>query len=102
MYIFQPQGGIFQLRICHKVLNMIGTKVFIYNSIIWLTTSSRLLTGAEENLSNSQTGFNETQSLKISPGIMFSSTDGEIVINVRMYDLLQGIYNVPFALTSHH
>lgn len=73
---------------------MIGTKLFVYNIIIWLITSSKLLTRAEETLNNSQTGFNETQILKIFPGIKFSLTDSEIIVNVRMYDLVQGICSV--------
>ncbi|RLU27602.1 hypothetical protein DMN91_001406 [Ooceraea biroi] len=67
---------------------MIGTKLFVYNIIIWLI-SSKLLIRVEGKLNNSQTGFNETISLKILPGIKFSLTDGEIIANVRMFDLLQ-------------
>ncbi|KYM98664.1 hypothetical protein ALC62_10632 [Cyphomyrmex costatus] len=68
---------------------MNGTKFFV--CIIWLVTLSKLLTRAEERLNNSQIthSFNETQSLKIFPGIKFFLTDSEINIDVRVHDLLR-------------
>ncbi|XP_025271296.1 uncharacterized protein LOC112639956 [Camponotus floridanus] len=69
---------------------MVGTKLFIYNIIIWLVTSPKLLIQAEEKLNNTQIGFNKTQSLKILPGIKFLLTDDKIIIHVKIQDLLQG------------
>ncbi|XP_011869990.1 PREDICTED: uncharacterized protein LOC105563211 [Vollenhovia emeryi] len=68
---------------------MNGTKVLVCNIIIWLVTSSKLLTRAEERLNNSQISLNKTQSLKILPGIKFFVADNEINIHVRVHDLLQ-------------
>ncbi|KAH0946749.1 hypothetical protein HN011_006476 [Eciton burchellii] len=65
---------------------MIGLKLFY---VLCLVTSSKLLIRAEEKSNNSRISFNETQSLKIFPGVKFSLTDGEIIVNVRIYDLLQ-------------
>lgn len=75
---------------------MVGTKLFIYNIIIWLLTSPKLLIQAEEKLNNTQIGFNKTQSLKILPGIKFLLTDDKIIIHVKIQDLLQGICDAPF------
>jgi len=81
-----------------KILDMIGPRLFY---VICLVTSSKLLTRAEEESNNSRIGFNETQSLKVFPGVKFSLTDGEIIVNVRVYDLLQGIYVALFALVHY-
>lgn len=75
---------------------MVGTKLFIYNIIIWLLTSPKLLIQAEEKLNNTQIGFNKTQSLKILPGIKFLLTDNKIIIHVKIQDLLQGICDALF------
>jgi len=91
----------FQSEFCvryRKILDMIGLKLFY---VLCLVTSSKLLIRAEEKSNNSRIGFNETQSLKIFPGVKFSLTDGEIIVNVRIYDLLQGIYIALFTLASY-
>lgn len=75
---------------------MVGTKLFIYNIIIWLVTSPKLLIQAEEKLNNTQIDFNKTQSLKILPGIKFLLMDDKIIIHVKIQDLLQGIYSILF------
>lgn len=75
---------------------MIGKKLFIYYIIIWLVTSPKLLIQAEEKLNNTQIGFNEMQSLKILPGIKFLLTDDQIIIHVKIQDLLQGICDALF------
>ncbi|KAM0729557.1 hypothetical protein ACS0PU_003434 [Formica fusca] len=67
---------------------MVWTKLFIYNIIIWLVTSSKLLIQAEEKLNNTRMGFNETQSLKILPGIKFWLTNNKIIVHVKIQDLL--------------
>jgi len=81
-----------------KILDMIGSKLFY---VLCLVTSSKLLTRAEEESSNSRIVFNETQSLKIFPGVKFSLRNDEIIVNVRVYDLLQGIYITLFVLASY-
>ncbi|XP_072748957.1 uncharacterized protein [Anoplolepis gracilipes] len=68
---------------------MVGTKLFICNIMIWLVTSSKLLIHAQEKLNNIQIGFNETQSLKILPGLKCLLTDDEIVVHVKIQDLIQ-------------
>lgn len=70
---------------------MVWTKLLIYNIIIWLVTSSKLLIQAEEKLNNTQMDFNETQSLKILPGIKFWLTNNKIIVHVKIQDLLPGI-----------
>lgn len=75
---------------------MVGAKLFTYNIIIWLVTSSKLLIHAEEKLNNTQMSFNETQSLKILPGIKFLWMDDKIIVHVKIQDLLQGIYSALF------
>ncbi|XP_050466627.1 uncharacterized protein LOC126859389 [Cataglyphis hispanica] len=69
--------------------NMVWTKLFIYNIIIWLITSSKLLIRAEEKLNSTRMDFNETQTLKILPGIKFSLTNNKIMFHVKIQDLLQ-------------
>ncbi|KAL6443746.1 hypothetical protein ACFW04_001674 [Cataglyphis niger] len=68
---------------------MVWTKLFIYNIIIWLITSSKLLIRAEEKLNSTRMDFNETQTLKILPGIKFSLTNDKIIFHVKIQDLLQ-------------
>ncbi|XP_011701987.1 PREDICTED: uncharacterized protein LOC105458404 [Wasmannia auropunctata] len=68
---------------------MNGTKIFICHIIIWLVTTSKVLTRVEERLNNAQISLNKTQSLKILPGVKFSLEDSEINIHVRVHDLLQ-------------
>lgn len=78
---------------------MTGTKLFVCNIIVWLATPSKCFTRAEERLNNSLTRLNETQALNVFPGVKFFSTDGrEIVVRVRMSDLLQGIRCILFTL----
>ncbi|XP_025992125.1 uncharacterized protein LOC105194226 [Solenopsis invicta] len=67
---------------------MNGSKFFVCNIIVWLVTSSKLLSiRAEERSNNSQISFSKSQSLKIFPGIKFFLD--EINIHVRVQDLLQ-------------
>lgn len=77
------------------------TKLFVCNIIIWLVTSSKLLTRAEERLNNSQISRSKTQSLKIFPGIKFFLADSGINIHVRVHDLLQGIDSTLFTLALY-
>lgn len=80
--------------------NMVWTKLFIYNIIIWLITSSKLLIRAEGKLNITRMDFNETQILKILPGIKFSLTNDKIIFHVKIQDLLQGICDTLFFLAS--
>lgn len=71
---------------------MAGTRLFACNIIVWLATSSKLTVRGEERQSvGSLARPNETQSLNVFPGVKLSSVDGEVVVRVRMRDLLQGI-----------
>lgn len=80
---------------------MNGTKFVVCNIILWLITSSKLLTRAEERLNNSQISLYKTRSLKIFPGIKFFLTDSKISIHVRVHDLLQGIDSTLFTLALY-
>jgi len=79
---------------------MNGTKFFVCN-IIWLITSSKLLTRAEKELNNFQISLNQSQSLKIFPGIKFFFADNEINIHVKIHDLLQGIDSTLFIFALY-
>ncbi|EFN77547.1 uncharacterized protein LOC105189589 [Harpegnathos saltator] len=68
---------------------MVGTKLFVCNIIVWLVAASKMFARAEERQNGSLTRLNETQGLNVFPGIKFSSTDGEVIVRVRMRDLLQ-------------
>lgn len=72
---------------------MLGTKLIVYNFVVWLATSSKLLIRAERGSNGTQIGLNETKGLRIFPGIRFSRANDEIVVQVKMNDLLQGIYD---------
>ncbi|XP_011643640.1 uncharacterized protein LOC105431257 [Pogonomyrmex barbatus] len=67
---------------------MNGTKLFVCNIIIWLVTSSKLLTQAEERL-NSQISLCNGRSIKVFPGIKFFLEGGKINIHMRVHELLQ-------------
>ncbi|XP_032683650.1 uncharacterized protein LOC116849998 [Odontomachus brunneus] len=70
--------------------NMAGTMLFACNIILWLATSSKLAARAEERQNvGSLARPNMTQSLNVFPGVKLCSVDGEVVVRVRMRDLLQ-------------
>lgn len=71
---------------------MLGSKLFVCNLLVWLATSSKLLIRAEGRWSNAQIGLNETKDLNIIPGIECFLANDVIVVNVKMRDLLRGIY----------
>ncbi|XP_012522302.1 uncharacterized protein LOC105828493 [Monomorium pharaonis] len=68
---------------------MNGSKFLLCNIIVWLVTSTKLLTQAEERLNNSKISLSKTQRLKIFPVIKFSVNNRAISSQMRIQDLLQ-------------
>ncbi|XP_029176271.1 uncharacterized protein LOC114944507 [Nylanderia fulva] len=68
---------------------MVWAKLYIYNIVIWLIISPILSIQAEKRLNNTQISFNESQTLNILPGIKCLWTDSELIVDVKIQDLLQ-------------